>query len=70
MHTANCGKVRFHYSSDLSGNVIIQLVDNELEVPGKALLDFIGGWVAARRISQLEYMEPQDVLGIPKEDQL
>lgn len=65
MHTRECGNTRFHFNSDLSGDVeIINITTNEsLEVPGMDLLLFVGNFVRDRQIAALENMDPLNFLG-------
>jgi hypothetical protein len=58
MHTLETSDgTRFHYSSDFSGDVIVEGNGMESRVPGDALLEFVArAYVAAARISLLEKM--------------
>ena len=72
MHTREIGSTLFHFNADLSGAVMIVKRDKgksfeSLEVPGEDLIRFIAEWVANQKISELEDMEPHEVLGLKRE---
>lgn len=62
--------VRFIYTHDLSGDVVIRLPKPDAEghetlrVSGKALVDFMSQWVAMKRAEALAKQTPEQVLGI------
>ncbi len=64
-------KTRFHYNSDLSGDVSIHVDDENglraLNVPGEDLLAFVADYVRGRKISALEDAEWHEVFGIENE---
>ena len=58
MHTFLHGDTRFHYNSDLSGDVYVvnqgARGKEDAQIPGEALLAFAAHYVRGRRISALE----------------
>ncbi len=64
MHTYESGTTRFHFNSDLSGDVEIinTKTDQHLTVPGDDLLAFVANYVINAKITELESMEPLEVL--------
>lgn len=66
MHTFHGKKTRIHYNSDMSGNIIIQHKDYELElsVLGEDILDFVAEYVRSQKISKLEQMDSKKLLGL------
>ena len=58
----------FYYNFDLSGNVVIVKgygdSSQRIEIPGKALLDFVANWVRNQRIAVLEEQGTDEVLGL------
>lgn len=41
MHSSKINKTQFHYNSDMSGEVTIIVNDQEIEVEGKDLIEFV-----------------------------
>jgi len=66
MHSSTIGPVEFLYHPDLSGNVTIRDIHDEIKVPGAVLVEFVACWVRAARIAELENMEAKDILGVEK----
>lgn len=67
MHTFTGESCKIHYNSDMSGSVHIVNNHNELmEVSAIDLIGFISNYVVHEKISNLQNMSPQEVLGIPK----
>lgn len=65
MHTLNAPKgTRFHYNSDLSGNVIVMTPEGEFHVPGDDLLAFVADYVREERIARLEQASAAELLGL------
>ena len=66
MHTFTTEKVIVNYNTDLSGDVRIvnRETKQEVWVDGNSIKDFIAGWVIKQKISQLEAMDYDEVLGI------
>jgi len=67
MHTFAHGSTRIHHNQDGSGDAII--VDDlcgiaEVRVPCKTIIAFAAELVRAQRISQIEQMTAEQVLGI------
>jgi hypothetical protein len=58
--------VTFIYSSDLSGNVVIQNEGDGVELPGVALLAFVAAHIRREKIADLENAADFDILGIGK----
>jgi len=56
MHTLQASDgTRFHYNSDFSGDVIVEVAGSEWRVPGDALLELVArAYVVPARISLLE----------------
>lgn len=68
MHTWEHGQTVFTGNSDLSGDVIVtdKRTGAQMEVPGADIMSFAAMFVANRRISAIEQMQPHEVLGIPE----
>lgn len=66
MHTFNGKKTRIHYNSDMSGNIIIQNKDYDLElsVLGEDIIDFVAEYVRSQKIGKLEQMDSKEILGL------
>lgn len=68
MHTYNYkdenGKeIYFHYNGDFSGDVVINSDNKELEIPAKAILEFIAySYVLGKKIENLEEMDYEELL--------
>lgn len=41
MHTYESHSIRFHFNSDFSGDVLIVSPTENVNIPGKAILDFV-----------------------------
>jgi len=61
MHSQVVGKTRFHYNSDMSGDVHVIVGDAEVQVPGKDLIAFVGFRIIDALIGRLEQVAPMDV---------
>ena len=60
MHNFKTEKTNFNFNSDLSGNVYIKNENNEeIEVNGGCLIEFVGNYLRGEMIS---YMEKFDIL--------
>jgi len=53
-----------NFNTDLSGDVRVSRNGNVVNVPGRVLLTFIADHVRQMKISDLEDMEPWQVLGL------
>lgn len=64
MHTYESNGYLFHYNSDMSGDVIIVNKDNEeeLEVNGEAMLNFVANHIKNEKISRLENITTKEIL--------
>lgn len=67
MHTQRVNDTLFLYNSDLSGVVVIQRGDDEIEVPSEDLLSFVAEHVRSERMSALEQASFRELLGLPAE---
>jgi hypothetical protein len=68
-HSIQIGNTAFIYNSDLSGDVkIVQLKgggeNDEMNVPGDALMQFAAKMVRENRISALERASDAEILGL------
>ena len=57
MHTFVGKGSRIHYNSDISGDLIIQVNDERLEVPGEDIVRFVFERVISGEISRLESLQ-------------
>lgn len=66
MHTFNGNSCNIHYNGDFSGEAIIYHKNNntEVRVDTQDLIDFVEEYVRSKRISRLENMNTNEVLGI------
>lgn len=70
MHTLETQFTRFHYNSDLSGDVLIQRLSPigekfeqvEFSVNGQCLLDLVAEYIRSQRIAKIEEMEIEELL--------
>jgi hypothetical protein len=53
MHSSKINNTQFHYNSDMSGEVIIMVGDNEIEVSGADLIEFILERLKSDKIEKL-----------------
>lgn len=73
-HSWRYGEYVFIGNSDLSGDITIRQISKwdhdettaiqEINVPGRCLLEFVADFVVSERISKLEQMEREEVLGV------
>lgn len=64
-HTWEHGETVFTGNSDLSGPIRIRnSLDQVIHVPGRDLIDFVTAHIIRERVSQMEQMGPEEVLGI------
>lgn len=61
MHSNNINGTNFHYNSDMSGSVIIQTGEGELEVSGSDLMEFVLDRLRDEKISRLEDMSTEEL---------
>ena len=61
MHSSKINKTQFHYNSDMSGEVIIMVNDQEVRVEGNDLIEFVLDRLRDEKIGQLEDMETDDL---------
>jgi hypothetical protein len=67
MHSTTIGKTTFHHNGGYDGDVIIQvgdLVPDEIKVPFEDLRGFVANYVRDTRISELESMGDNELLGV------
>lgn len=66
MHTFNGKTCRIHFNSDVSGNIRIIDKDSneEITIDGKDILDFVAEYIRSKRISTIEQMNTDDILGL------
>jgi len=69
-HICDSG-TRFHYNSDLSGDVLVQVgragvtTHHPVAIPGHDLLAFVAEYVRRRKINQWEDASTAELLGLP-----
>ncbi len=63
-HTWEHGETTFTGNSDLSGDIRIRRGDDEIEIPGRDILEFVAYHVQRCRISEIEQQETAKLLGI------
>lgn len=66
MRTLETGHFRFHFNSDLSGQVEIQRrsTGESISVPGHELVAFVASWVRDSRMAIVEGMTTAELLGV------
>lgn len=66
MHTFEGKSCRIHFNSDMSGKVHIgnKETNEEIQVEGQDILDFVANYVRSEKISVLEQAETKDILGL------
>lgn len=64
-HAWQHGDFMFVGNSDLSGDILVRnrATEEEIEVPGWVLVAFVAERVRAERITALERMTPEELLG-------
>ena len=61
MHSSKINKTQFHYNSDMSGEVIIMVDDQEIRVEGDDLIEFVLDRLRDEKIGQLEQMDERQL---------
>lgn len=61
MHSSKINKTQFHYNSDMSGEVIIIVNDQEIKVEGDDLIEFVLDRLRDEKIGQLEQMDERQL---------
>lgn len=61
MHSSKINETQFHYNSDMSGEVIIIVNDQEIKVEGNDIIEFVLDRLRDEKIGQLEQMETDDL---------
>ena len=61
MHSSKINKTKFHYNSDMSGEVIIMVNSQEIKVEGNDLIEFVLDRLRDEKIYKLEDMETEDL---------
>lgn len=66
MHTFNGNKTRIHYNLDMSGECIIfnKETEQEIKVSCEDILEFVAEYVKIQKISKLEQMDSEEILGL------
>ena len=66
MHSFNGKSCTIHYNSDFSGETIIYNENDhtEIRVDSQDLINFVAEYVRSKRISRLEYMDLDEILGV------
>lgn len=66
MHTFEGKSCRIHFNSDMSGDVYIcdKNSSKELVVEAQDILDFVTNYVRSEKISNLEQMGTEGILGL------
>ena len=66
MHTFEGKSCRIHFNSDMSGKVHIsdKETNEEIQVEGQDILDFVANYVRHEKISVLEQAETKDIFGL------
>lgn len=66
MHTFEGKSCRIHFNSDMSGDIHICDKDSEeeIQVDGQDILDFVANYVRIERISKLEQMDTKEILKV------
>lgn len=65
MHALHHKGYTLHYNSDFSGEVILSdNINNQFKIEGESLLYFIAQWITIQRITTLEEMDTNQILGI------
>lgn len=54
----------FNYHSDMSGDVYVDTAEGHLKVPGRDLLALVAEYVRLERITVIESMEADELLGV------
>jgi len=63
-HYQGTGKTGFNYSSDASGDVIIETDDGSIRVPCNDVLEFVAELVRMSKISRIEDASVEQLLGL------
>jgi hypothetical protein len=61
MHSTKINNTQFHYNSDMSGEVIIMVNDQEFRVEGDDLIEFVLDRLRDKKIGKLEEMTTNDL---------
>lgn len=65
MHALHHNGYTLHYNSDFSGEVILSdNTDKQFKIEGESLLHFIAQWIVIQKITALEEMDTNQILGI------
>ena len=66
MHTFNGKSCNIHYNSDFSGKAIIYNKNDHTEmcVDSQDLINFVAEYVRSKKVSQLENMNSDEILGV------
>ncbi len=61
MHSSKINETQFHYNSDMSGEVIIMVNNQEIRVEGNDLVEFVLDRLRDEKIGQLEQMDERQL---------
>jgi hypothetical protein len=61
MHHSKVNDTQFNYNSDMSGEVIITVDNQEIRVEGNALIEFVLDRLRDEKIGQLEQMDEKQL---------
>lgn len=66
MHTFNGKSRNIHYNSDFSGEAIVYNKNDhtEMRVDSQDLINFVAEYVRSKKVSQLENMNSDEILGV------
>lgn len=68
VHTLITGFHKFHYNSDLSGQVLIARTSGDQEeayrVNGRELVAFVAEWVRRKKIEEIESQDAAAIFGV------
>jgi len=69
MHTftpcgSNVDQVLIHHNGDYSGDVIVRTEKGEVTLPAWVLIEFVAEYVRGRKISAVEDMSVDQLLGV------
>lgn len=66
MHSFNGKSCTIHYNGDFSGEVIICNKNDhtEMRVDSQDLINFVAEYVRSKKVSQLENMNSDEILGV------
>ncbi len=63
-HTFIVDNVNFIFNGDYSGMVKIIMSNNNIEIPCKAILEFVANYIRDKKIEKLEQMSSDEIFEI------